>query len=53
MPRAGYSPHTMKKWYNLALQLDSQTDGDGYRGSRDHNPNAMDINTVQATDKKT
>lgn len=23
-------PRTMKEWYNLVLQLDSQTDGDGY-----------------------
>lgn len=44
-------PRTMKEWYDLALRLDSQTDGD--RGNHNRDPNAMDIDAVQTTDKKT
>lgn len=43
----------MKEWYDLALQLDSQTNGDRYRGNHNHDSNAMDIDAIQMADKKT
>lgn len=45
-------PRTMKEWYDLALQLDSQTDGEISHGRRERDPDAMDIDAVQTGEKK-